>query len=58
MFFTDTVTCEGCGAEITHLCYGTFDTKDPDYHLCDSCIEEREEHSGTGHEDDEEGQLV
>ncbi len=43
--YTDTVECEGCGAEIEHLCCGPI-TEDEDYRLCESCIEQRDEHCG------------
>lgn len=41
MVHEDTVTCEGCGAEITHLICGAV-TEDEDYRMCDACIEERD----------------
>ena len=46
MIVTDTVTCEGCGAEITHLvtagCGSVNLPDDPDYRICESCLEERD----------------
>jgi len=46
MIVEDRVTCEGCGAEITHIvtagCGSINLSDDPDYYLCDSCIAERD----------------
>jgi hypothetical protein len=41
--FEDVVECRGCGAEITHVCCGVFPTRDDDYYLCDSCMDETTE---------------
>ena len=41
MVWEDEVTCEGCGATITHLICGHV-IEDADYRLCDSCIAERD----------------
>ena len=41
MIYTDTVTCEGCGAEIDHILCGhdvvKLSQQDPDYRICDAC---------------------
>jgi len=44
MVHEDQVTCEGCGAAITHLICGSYPTheQDPDYYLCESCIDGEE----------------
>lgn len=43
MVYEDVVECEHCGAEITHLQCGRLDTKsDPDYYVCQSCVDERD----------------
>lgn len=43
------VECEGCGATITHLVCGCLDTKsDPDYYLCESCVDERDGEEDAG----------
>lgn len=44
MIYEDIVECEGCGTEITHLVCGRLDrNSDPDYRVCQSCVEQRDE---------------
>lgn len=42
MVHEDQVSCEGCGAEITHVICGYIPShdEDPDYYLCDECQSE------------------
>jgi uncharacterized protein CbrC (UPF0167 family) len=42
MIHEDVVTCEYCGAEITHVICGAGVTEDEDYRICDACIAERD----------------
>ena len=51
MVHEDVVTCDGCGAEITHIVCGiNFGENDPDYRTCDSCIAEREGENPNGND--------
>jgi hypothetical protein len=43
MIHEDVVTCEGCGAEITHIVCGNGIPDDPDYYTCAACIAERDD---------------
>ena len=42
MVHEDIVSCESCGAEITHIICGSGVTPDDDYYTCNACIEERD----------------
>jgi protein-arginine kinase activator protein McsA len=43
MVYEDIVECESCGVEITYIHCGRLDTKsDPDYYVCESCVDERD----------------
>ena len=53
MIFEDHVECEECGSEIVHLCYGSIPTGDPDYRLCQSCINERDRQERAAEEEAE-----
>lgn len=50
MIYEDEVTCDGCGATVTHLLCGPV-TEDADYRMCETCIEERDGQDEPEHDD-------
>ena len=59
MIYEDVVECEGCGATITHLVCGCLDTKsDPDYYLCESCVDERDGEEDAGFPPDQRSSAL